>query len=164
MIISDCGMTEATMQLNSSAISDGGTIPRRFTCDGENLSPPFDWSEVPAGARSFVLLCEDPDAPAGVFHHWAVYDISADRTELTQGADRNADTEGFKRAINDFNRTGYGGPCPPHRHGLHHYQFRLFALSIDRLPLRKEPSVRDVEREARKFALAEAGLVGVYER
>jgi Raf kinase inhibitor-like YbhB/YbcL family protein len=157
-------MREATMQLNSSAISDGGTIPRRFTCDGEDLSPPFDWCEVPAGTRSFVLLCEDPDAPAGIFHHWAVYDIPANRTGLMQGADRNAATEGLKRGINDFHRSGYGGPCPHHRHGLHHYQFRLLALSIDHLPLRKEPAVRDVEREARKFALAEAGLVGVYER
>lgn len=152
------------MRLSSSAISNGGTVPRRFTCDGEDLSPPLDWSEPPAETRSFVLLCDDPDAPGGVFHHWAIYDIPASRTELAQGADHTADKEGFKRATNDFNRLGYGGPCPPHRHGPHHYQFRLLALSIERLPLHKAPSCRNVEREARKYTLAEADLVGVYER
>jgi Raf kinase inhibitor-like YbhB/YbcL family protein len=111
-----------------------------------------------------VLLCDDPDAPSGTFHHWALYDIPADRTNLAQGFDRHSEKEGLKRAINDFKRLGYGGPCPPHRHGPHHYQFRLLALSLDHLPLRKEPSCRDVEREARKYVLAEAGIVGVYER
>lgn len=152
------------MRLSSSAFSDGAPIPRRFTCDGENLSPPLSWSEPPTGTRSFALLCDDPDAPGGAFHHWAVYDIAADRTELAQGSDRHADAQGFKRAVNDFNRLGYGGPCPPQRHGPHHYQFCLLALSVDHLPLRKGSSCREVEREARKHALAEAGLVGTYER
>ena len=117
------------MQLSSSAFTDGGTIPRRFTCDGEDLSPPFQWSEPPSGTRSFVLLCDDPDAPSGTFRHWALYDIPADRAELVQGFDRSCEKEGLKRAINDFNRLGYQGPCPPHRHGPHHYHFRLLALS-----------------------------------
>ncbi|WP_036264644.1 YbhB/YbcL family Raf kinase inhibitor-like protein [Methylocapsa aurea] len=152
------------MRLSSSAFSDGGPIPRRFTCDGEDLSPPLSWSDPPTGTRSFALLCDDPDAPGGTFHHWAVYDIAVDRTELAQGSDRHADAQGFKRAANDFNRLGYGGPCPPQRHGPHRYQFCLLALSVDHLPLRKGSSCREVEREARKHALAEAGLVGTYER
>jgi Raf kinase inhibitor-like YbhB/YbcL family protein len=152
------------MQLSSSAFVDGGTIPSRFTYDGENLSPPFQWSAAPTETRSFVFLCDDPDAPSGTFHHWALYDIPATRSGLAQGFDRNCEKEGLKRAMNDFNRLGYGGPCPPHRHGPHHYQFRLLALSLDHLPLRKGPSCPDVEREARKYVLAEAAIVGIYER
>jgi phosphatidylethanolamine-binding protein (PEBP) family uncharacterized protein len=76
----------------------------------------------------------------------------------------HADKEGFKQAINDFHRSGYGGPCPPRGHGPHHYHFRLLALSIDHLPLRKDPSCRDVEREACKHLIAEATLTGLYER
>jgi len=152
------------VRLSSSAISDGGTIPRRFTCDGEDLSPPFAWSEPPKETRSFALLCDDPDAPGGTFHHWALYDIPADQTGLAEGTDHKAESEGIKRAINDFNRLGYGGPCPPRRHGPHHYRFRLLALSVDHLPPHGAPSCRDVEREARKHILAEASLVGLYER
>ncbi len=152
------------MQLSSSAMSNGGQIPRRFTCDGENLSPPLAWSDAPSETQSFALLCDDPDAPSGVFHHWALYDIPADRTELAEGGDGKAATGGFKRALNDFNRLGYGGPCPPHRHGPHRYRFKLLALSLEHLPLRKDPSCPDVAREARKHLLAEASLVGTYER
>jgi len=149
------------MQLQSSGFSDGAMIPRRFTCDGQDMSPSLEWSHVPAGTLSLVLLCDDPDAPGGTWHHWAAYDIPADRTGLAEGAAQAAD---FKQAINDFRKPGYGGPCPPQRHGVHHYHFRLLALSVDRLPLRSNPSGRDVEREARKHMIAEATLVGLYRR
>ena len=152
------------MRLGSSALVDGATIPRRFTCDGEDLSPPLEWTGAPAEARSFVLLCDDPDAPAGTWHHWAAYDIPGEHVGLAEGASRHADKEGFKQAINDFHRSGYGGPCPPRGHGPHHYHFRLLALSIDDLPLRKDASWQDVEREARKHRIAEATLTGLYER
>ncbi len=152
------------MRLSSNAFSDGSAIPRRFTCDGEDQSPPLEWSGAPAGTRSFVLLCDDPDAPVGTWHHWAAYDIPVGQTALASGAAQHAEEQGFKQAINDFQRLGYGGPCPPRRHGRHHYHFRLLALSVDRLATRKNPSCRDVDREARKHALAEAVLVGVYER
>jgi Raf kinase inhibitor-like YbhB/YbcL family protein len=152
------------MRLRSSAFSDGAAIPQRFTCDGEDVSPPLQWSDEPAGTRGFVLLCDDPDAPAGTWHHWAAYDIPADRTTLPEGAGRAGGKEPFKHAVNDFGRTGYGGPCPPRGHGPHHYHFRLLALSTDRLSVRKDPSCRDVEREARKHLVAEAVLVGLYER
>ena len=152
------------MRLNSSAFADGSVIPRRYSCDGEDLSPPLDWSGVPSGTRSLVLLCDDPDAPAGTWHHWAAYDIPADRTAVAEGAAKHAERLGFSQAINDFRRSGYGGPCPPAGHGSHHYHFRLLALSIDRLVVRKEATCRDVAREARGHILAEAVLVGVYQR
>jgi Raf kinase inhibitor-like YbhB/YbcL family protein len=150
------------MRLRSSAFSDGAAIPRRFSCEGEDLSPPLNWSDAPAQTRSFVLLCDDPDAPAGTFHHWAAYDIPPDRSALPEGAGKGG--EGLKQAINDFGRPGYGGPCPPRGHGPHHYHFKLLALSTPSLAVRKDPSCRDVEREARKHLLGEATLVGVYER
>ncbi len=149
------------MKLRSSAFADGSDVPRRFTCDGDNLSPPLQWSGAPAETRSFVLLCDDPDAPAGTWHHWAVYDIPSTATELALDAARQA---GLKQAVNDFRKTGYGGPCPPHGHGPHHYHFRLLALSADHLRTHADASCKDVEREARKHLFAEATLVGVYER
>jgi len=153
------------MQLISTAFSDGAAIPRRFTCDGEDVSPALQWSGAPEQTLSFVLLCDDPDAPAGVWRHWAVYDIPGDQAGLAEGAGQPGAGQDFKQARNDFDRLDYGGPCPPHRHGVHHYHFRLFALSQARLPLGREgPSCEQVEREARKYAIAEALLVGVYER
>ncbi len=151
------------MQLRSSAFHDGAKIPRRLTCEGEDLSPALEWKDAPAETRSFVLLCEDPDAPAGTWHHWAAYDIPADRTALAEGAGTRQDA-GLPQAINDFGRAGYGGPCPPRGHGPHHYQFRLLALSVDHLSVRKDPSCPQVAREARKHLLAEAVLVGLYQR
>jgi len=111
-----------------------------------------------------VVLCDDPDAPAGTWHHWAAYDIPAGRTGLPEDAARHNGKEGFMQALNDFGRSGYGGPCPPQSHGPHHYHFRLLAPSTDHLRVRKNPPYRDVEREARRHLLAEAVLVGLYER
>lgn len=111
---------------------------------------------------SLVLLCDDPDAPAGTWHHWSIYDIPPDRTGLAEGAG-DAQAE-FKQGINDFRRPGNNGPCPPRRHGTHHYHFRLLALSVASLTLRDEPTCRDVEHEARKHVLSEVTLVGIYQR
>ena len=152
------------MQFSSNAFSDGETIPRRFTCDGQDLSPPLEWSGVPVQARSVAIICDDPDAPGGTWHHWAVYDIPTDQSGLSEGAAQHGGGIAFKQAINDFGRQGYGGPCPPHRHGPHHYHFRILALSLAHLSLGNKPSCADVERAARKHVLAEASLVGLYER
>ncbi len=149
------------MKLSSSAFTDGAEIPRQYTCDGENLSPPLHWSGAPEGTRSFVLLCDDPDAPNGTWHHWAAYDIPSAQTDLAAGA---AQTAKMKQAVNDFRKVGYGGPCPPHGHGVHHYRFRLLALSADHLRVQPKASCRDVEGEARKVMLAETTLVGRYQR
>lgn len=152
------------MRLSSNAFSSGSAIPRRFTCDGDDLSPLFAWEAAPAATRSFVLLCDDPDAPAGKWHHWAVYDIDPDQTEIGEGLGRERSAARFKQAINDFHRAGYGGPCPPRGHGPHRYHFRLLALSVDHLSLGAKPSCSEVEREARKHVIAEATLVGIYQR
>ena len=111
-----------------------------------------------------MLLCDDPDAPAGTWHHWAAYDIAAGQTELAEDASRHGGAARFKQAINDFHRAGYGGPCPPHGHGRHRYHFRLLALSVDHLSLGAKPSCSEVEREARRHVIAEATLIGIYQR
>jgi Raf kinase inhibitor-like YbhB/YbcL family protein len=150
--------------LRSSAFDDGAAIPRQFTREGEDLSPPLDWNEAPPGTRSFVILCDDPDAPSGTWHHWAAYDIPVQRTELPPGAAAHAGEEGFPQALNDFGQPGYGGPYPPRGDGPHHYLFHLLALSTQHLQVRKAPTCLQVEREARKHLLAEAVLVGLYAR
>jgi Raf kinase inhibitor-like YbhB/YbcL family protein len=151
------------MRLRSSAFADGSAIPRRFTCDGDDISPPLEWNDIPAGTKSFALLCEDPDAPGGTWHHWAAYDIADTQTSLPADACRNAKQLGFKQAINDFQKSGYGGPCPPPG-TPHHYHFRLLALSIDKLALPETTTCPEVESEARKHHLAEATLVGIFRR
>jgi Raf kinase inhibitor-like YbhB/YbcL family protein len=152
------------MELGSSTFSNGSAIPKRFTCDGEDLSPPLNWKAAPTRTRSFVLLCDDPDAPAGKWHHWAAYDIDASETKLDEGASRDSGSAKFKQAINDFRRIGYGGPCPPHGHGRHRYHFRLLALSVDHLPVGAKSTCKEVEHEARRHVVAEATLIGIYQR
>lgn len=152
------------MRLNSPAFSNGTAIPPVYTCDGQDISPPLDWREVPKGTHSFALLCDDPDAPGGTWHHWAAYDIPANLTALPQGAAQEADRLGFKQGENDFQRSNYGGPCPPHRHGRHRYHFRLLALAVEHLAVGKKASCREIEHNARTHVLGEAVLVGTYER
>ncbi|HUI20974.1 MAG TPA: YbhB/YbcL family Raf kinase inhibitor-like protein [Methylocella sp.] len=152
------------MRLRSIGFCNSGPLPRRFTCDGDNLSPPLHWIDAPAETASFAIFCDDPDAQAGTWHQWAIYNIPADWASLTEDIGRPGSEKNLKQAINDFGRPGYDGPCPPHRHGPHRYHFRLLALSIDRLQLRKDASCREAEREARKHLISEAILVGLYER
>lgn len=152
------------MHLTSSAFRDGETIPRRYTCDGDNISPPFSWTAAPKGTRSFALICDDPDAPRGTWHHWAIFDIPADRSELAEHISRADRAGGMHQAQNDFRRTGYDGPCPPHGHGPHRYHFRLIALSVDVLRVDSHSSCVEVAAAAERHALAEAELTGLYAR
>lgn len=152
------------MRLESPAFTEGTKIPTVYTCDGEDASPPLHWSDPPHGTHSFVLLCDDPDAPGGTWYHWAAYNISVHTRALAKDAARHALKHGFKQAVNDFRRADYGGPCPPRLHGLHHYRFRLLALSVAGLPVEDGSSCVEVERGAKKHLLQEAVLTGVYER
>lgn len=151
------------MRLRSSAFADGSTIPGRFTCEGDDISPPLAWNDVPSGTGSFALFCDDPDAPGGTWHHWAAYDIAGTQTSLPVGAGGSTQQLGFKQAINDFQKPGYGGPCPPPG-APHHYHFRLLALSVQQLAVPTDVSCVQVEAEARKHVLAVATLVAIYRR
>ncbi|MDQ0504642.1 YbhB/YbcL family Raf kinase inhibitor-like protein [Xanthobacter agilis] len=148
------------MRLLSPAFANGQPLPRRFTCDGENVSPPLQWTSVPPETRSFALVCSDPDAPRGTFNHWAIFDLPASLTGLTEGQV----LYGIRGGINDFGKLGYGGPCPPRGHGTHQYVFELFAFPVDRLDCGLQPSGADVARAARKQAAAVARLTGLYAR
>jgi hypothetical protein len=152
------------LKLTSDAFANGHEIPRQFTCDGDDRSPPLAWLDAPRETKSFVLLVDDIDAPDGVFHHWACYDIPAHRNGLIEGAGRPEMFEDFRHAVNDFGKLGYDGPCPPHDHGLHRYRFRLLALGCTELAIRTHPNCAEVETEARKHLLSEARMTGVYHR
>jgi Raf kinase inhibitor-like YbhB/YbcL family protein len=149
------------MRLTSSAFADDGKMPTRFSCDGANVSPPLAWSGAPKEARSFAIVCSDPDAPSGVWYHWAIFDIPRDAAELHEHCTSDGASP---QARNDFGKTGYGGPCPPRGHGRHHYHFELFALDVARLNLPATAGCREVEAAARSHALATTELVGVYSR
>jgi hypothetical protein len=149
------------MRLTSSAFADDGKIPARFTCDGANVSPPLAWSGAPKEARSLAIVCSDPDAPNGVWYHWAIFDIPRDAPELHEHCTSDGASP---QGRNDFGKTGYGGPCPPRGHGRHHYHFELFALDVARLNLPATAGCREVEAAARSHALATTELVGVYSR
>jgi Raf kinase inhibitor-like YbhB/YbcL family protein len=151
-------------QLSSAAFKDGERIPDRYTCTGQDISPPLAWSGAPEGARSFALLCDDPDAPGGTWHHWAVFDLPADTRSLPEAYPTDATVGTSRQAVNDFRRTGYGGPCPPPGHGVHHYRFRLLALTVARLDLDAKARCLQVEAAARPHILAEARLTGTYAR
>jgi Raf kinase inhibitor-like YbhB/YbcL family protein len=152
------------MTLTSSAFVEGARIPARFTCEGADMSPPLAWSDPPAGARSFALVCSDPDAPVGTWYHWAVFDLPADCRALPEDYPKDPRVGGVRQAVTDFRRTGYGGPCPPKGHGTHHYRFNLMALAVPALDLADRLGCRDVETAAKRHLLAEAMLTGIYSR
>ncbi len=141
--------------LSSPAFRVGGPIPREYTCDGEDRSPPLWWTGAPSGTQAFALILDDPDARG--FVHWVVVDLPASQRGLAEGAstDRGAGLEGR----NDFGRTRYGGPCPPS--GSHRYVFRLYALSRP-LRLGGAPTAAEVRSAMRGAVLAEATLEAVY--
>lgn len=152
------------LAMTSAAFADGKTIPARYTCDDANVSPPLSWLSIPEGAKSFALVCYDPDAPRGVFYHWAIFDLPGDRNALREGIAKGAQTDDGRQAINGFGEAGYRGPCPPPGHGVHHYHFDLFALPIPRLDLPPDAACGDVLTAARKTALGTTTLIGLYSR
>ena len=153
-----------TLRLISPAFAPGARIPPRYTCEGEDISPPLAWSGVPREAQSLAIFCDDPDAPAGIWHHWALFDLSPTLTELHAGYPRQARVDGTRQAINDFGFVGYGGPCPPPGHGTHHYHFRLLALDVVELQIGERAKCKEVEAAAQRHRIAAAELIGPYSR
>jgi Raf kinase inhibitor-like YbhB/YbcL family protein len=156
-------MPPATMKLSSTAFEPGSAVPRQFTCDGADVSPALAWSNAPAGAQSFALIADDPDAPMGTWVHWVLYDLPAAAHDLSEGVARNEQLpSGARQGRNDFGRIGYGGPCPP-RGSAHRYFFKLYALDA-KLNLKPGASKSDVERAMQGHILARAELLGRYSR
>jgi Raf kinase inhibitor-like YbhB/YbcL family protein len=147
------------VKLASPAFADGQAIPARYTCDGENVSPELQWSDVPAGTLSLALTCEDPDAPGGTFTHWVIWNLDPALDGLRSGEV----PPGALQGRNDFGHIGYGGPCPPPGHGRHHYHFTLYALSR-RTPLSEGATITELRNALGSHVLDEAELVGTYER
>ena len=159
---------EATVsfQLTSPAFGAQGAIPRRHTCEGEDASPPLAWSGAPAATKSFALIVDDPDAPDPaapkvVWVHWVLYDLPATTAALPAGLAAKALPPGTREGLNDWKRTGYGGPCPPI--GRHRYFHKLYALDIV-LPDLHRPTKAALERAMAGHVLAQAELVGTYQR
>ncbi|MHB0980266.1 MAG: YbhB/YbcL family Raf kinase inhibitor-like protein [Thermoleophilia bacterium] len=153
--------------IDSSSFAHGGAIPRRYTGDGEDVSPPLKWTGIPEGARELALIVDDPDAPrAEPWVHWVVYKIPADADGLGEdaaGSNGAALPAGALQGRNDFGATGYGGPAPPRGHGTHHYHFTLYALDI---PLDVAPGADKLGllTAMEGHILARGELVGTYER
>jgi Raf kinase inhibitor-like YbhB/YbcL family protein len=155
-----------SLSLTSPAFEANGSIPSRYTCDGDDVSPPLQWSGVPEGAKSLALIVDDPDAPdpaapQRVFVHWVLYDLPPDSNGLPEGATAKTVPAGTREGKNDWDRRGYGGPCPPK--GRHRYFFRLYALDGLLGDLRA-PTRADLEAAMSDHVLATAELVGTYER
>jgi Raf kinase inhibitor-like YbhB/YbcL family protein len=153
-----------TLSLTSSAFSAGDSIPREHTCEGDDVSPALEWSGAPAGTRSFALIVDDPDAPDPnapkmTWVHWILYDMPASTTGLTKGAKKLP--PGTREGVNDWKRTGYGGPCPPI--GRHRYFHKLYALDTV-LGDRGQPTKAKLESAMKGHVLAQAELVGTYEK
>lgn len=145
------------MNITSLAFSNNGMIPSKYTCDGENISPPFSFSEIPADAASLVLICEDPDAPGKVFTHWTAWNIIPRLTQVGEGQR----LEGAIEGQTDFGKSGYGGPCPPG--GTHRYFFKLFALDKS-LDLATQATKQQLEQEMQNHIIGQAEIVGLYSK
>ncbi|HWO88274.1 MAG TPA: YbhB/YbcL family Raf kinase inhibitor-like protein [Gemmatimonadales bacterium] len=155
------------LTISSPAFAPGGAIPARYTCDDRDISPPLVWTGVPVGAKALALIIDDPDAPDPkapkvTWVHWVLYNLPPSSAGLPEGV-RPADLPaGTKEGINDWKRTGYGGPCPPV--GRHRYFHKLFALDTVLPDLGRKATKADVERAMKGHILEQAELIGTYER
>jgi Raf kinase inhibitor-like YbhB/YbcL family protein len=148
-------------KLMSSAFPEGGTIPKLHTCEGPDLSPALEWSGAPDKTKSFALIVDDPDAPAGTWNHWLLWDIPAFTQSLSQGFKPG---QAGESGTNDFGKLGYGGPCPPKGHGAHRYCFKLYALGVPSHGLKAGAERTDVDKAVRGHILAETQYMGRFER
>jgi Raf kinase inhibitor-like YbhB/YbcL family protein len=159
--MTEMASTHGGLALESSAFAPGGQIPRRHSCEGDDVSPALSWRGAPAGVRSFALIVDDPSARG--FVHWVVVDLAADVTELPEGAGAGDALGAAVEGRNDFGRVGWAGPCPPRGAGDHRYTFTLYALS-EPLGLRPGVSAAEVRSAAASRTLGTAVLEGLFGR
>lgn len=150
------------MQITSTVFKEGGMIPPRYTCDGQDISPPLEWKEAPPGTKSLALIADDPDAPMGTWVHWVIYNIPPNATRLEENIKPEKESkDGMRQGKNDWPRIGYGGPCPPS--GTHRYYFKLYALDA-MLDLGPGATKADLLQAMKGHILRESRLMGKYKR
>ncbi len=148
-------------KISSPSFSEGGLIPSRHTCDGKNISPALEWTNPPVGTVSFVLIVDDPDAPAGDWVHWIVFNIPPGTNKLKEESTSKNLPAGAVEGINDFRKNNYGGPCPPS--GTHRYYFKLYALDKV-LELKASAGKKELLAAMKGDILGSATLMGIYKR
>jgi len=150
-------------KIESLSFKNGDMIPKKYTCDGEEVSPPLKWTDAPPGTKSFALVCDDPDAPMITWIHWVICLIPGGTSELIEGvARKDVADSGIVQGMNSGRKTGYSGPCPPGR-SRHRYFFRLYALDAE-LALRPRATRHDLDKAMRGHVLGQAEVMGVYGR
>ena len=145
------------MKISSTAFENNSFIPSKYTCEGQEISPPLEFSDIPGNTKSLVLIMDDPDAPMKTWVHWTIWNIDAKTTQILQ----NSCPKGAVEGITSFGRTGYGGPCPPS--GTHRYFFKLFALD-KMLDLSPNSHARDIESTIEGHIIRKAELIGLYKK
>jgi Raf kinase inhibitor-like YbhB/YbcL family protein len=149
-------------ELTSTAFTPGEPIPPKYTCDGQDISPPLQWSDPPQGTQNLALICDDPDAPVGTWVHWVLYNLPAKARSLPEAVPAEAELpDGSRHGKNGWGRLDYGGPCPPS--GTHRYFFKLYALDTV-LDLKAGADKKQVLKAVEGHILAQAELMGVYSR
>jgi len=150
------------MQISSTAFKDGKAIPEKYTCDGEDVSPPLEWTSVPEETKTLAIICDDPDAPMGIWVHWVVFNVPGDLVQLPENVPPERELDiGAIHGMNDFKKIGYGGPCPPS--GTHRYFFKIYALDAD-LDLPFGATKGHVMLSMEGHVLDEAHIMGTYRR
>jgi hypothetical protein len=148
--------------IKSPAFGEGQSIPEEYTCDGMNISPPLEWSNIPSGVVSLAIIFDDPDAPAGTWVHWVIYNIPSSERKISKGVPLLKELEnGAVQGINSFGRTGYGGPCPPG--GTHRYYFKIYALDT-KLPSDPKATKESLLKAMSNHILTQGQLMGRYSR
>ena len=163
------GVLSMSFTLTSSAFLHEERIPSQYTCEGEDISPSLEWSDVPEGTKSFTLSCLDPDAPPGTWVHWVLYDLPAGASSLDENLSKsekleNGAFQGACWGVDSFSRVGYYGPCPPPDHGNHRYYFRLYALDTESLSLPPSATWFQVDKALAGHVLGTAEYMGTYSR
>jgi len=157
------GQRMATLNVTSTAFMGGEMIPQRYTCDGENVSPQLSWDNVPEKAESLAIICDDPDAPSGVFAHWVLYNLPRGTTALQEGVPTDEELQdGARQGVNGAQKHGYTGPCPPHGE-THRYLFHVYALDAKMNPV-KGMTRAQLLMMMDQHILAQGELMGKYQR
>jgi hypothetical protein len=153
---------KADLKLTSTAFKEGESIPRQYTCDGINISPPLEWTGGPKTAKTIAIIADDPDAPAGTWVHWVLYNLPASNIGLVENVPvtENLKAGGFQ-GTNDFGKIGYGGPCPPS--GTHRYFFKIYVLDSE-LSLKAGATKDELLKAMEGHVLAQSQLMGTYRR